>query len=200
MEILDRSLRAGVVFGVILALAAATFLRSTPAPPVDGSQLPPPVVTAIDSDRNALINVDNTLEDDRFVTWTSSVGLQTCLYVALTTEDGSPDLRSASSLEIAVASVCGPPGVQPTDSLTLTRSIADPQTKFGIVALLLPDDFEGLEWTIGATPSPSRVATASQTAVFIYEATDWDEAATNGTIHIECECGTFTINPGFEVR
>lgn len=197
MEIFERSLRSGVVLGGMLALAAAALLRSAPAPAVDGSDLPPPVVAAIGSDQSALVNVENTLEEGRFVAWTSSVGLQTCLHIAIATGGDASDLREASSWEVAVGSVCGPADVRPTDSLTLIRSVADQENGYGVVAMLRGGDIEEVDRSLEAVPSPSRIAAASGVAVLVYEGTDWEEAASLGTIDVNCECGSLTIDPGF---
>lgn len=189
-------MRTGVVFGAILALAAVAFVRSEPAPTVDTSLLPQPVVTAADNETELFLNVEHVVKDNRYVAWTSSIGLQTCLHTAITTGN-TARIRDSAPADITLGSVCGPPRTRPTDSLTLAQPAADPENHHGIIVLWGSEEPPGSQWTITTNPAPTHIDARSPIAVIEYHDTDYQQAAAAGNIHIRCSCGDITVNPGF---
>jgi hypothetical protein len=196
VEAFDRSVRAGVVLGVVLALAAAALLRSAPAPALDGSDLPDTVVAALDSDA-ALVDVTVVLQDDHFVAWTTDLGLQACLDVAISTAPPPRVIDEAPPGDIVLGSVCGPVGTLPTDSITLTRTVADAAGRYGVVVLVFPDEYRAAEWDIDVTPSATRLLLAPNAAALEYDGEDWERASAGVAIEVDCGCGSFHSEVGF---
>jgi hypothetical protein len=181
----------------MLALVAIALVRSTPAPALDGSALPTSVVVVLDDDPEALIEVDVVLRDDQFVAWTTDLGLQTCLHLAATKKPGPHPIESTPPDQIVFGSVCGPHGTLPTDSLTLARSVVGTAGTYGVMALALPDEYEGSDWEVEATPAPSRTVATSTAAALVYDGDDWPDAGTGVSIDVRCDCGSLTSKLDF---
>jgi hypothetical protein len=179
-----------------MALAAAALLRSAPAPALDGSDLPDAVVEALDTNA-ALVDVTLVLQDSHFVAWTTDLGIQRCLDLAISKASPRRAIADASPGDIALGSVCGPIGALPTDSVTLTRSVADADNRFGVVAVVLPDEYRTAEWDLDVTPTPTDLLRAPDAAALEYSDEDWEQAVAGVTIEVVCDCGSFETKVGF---
>ena len=193
MDAFDRAARAGVVFGVALALVAAAFVRSAPAPPLTGSGLPGSVVAALD-DPLTVIDVEVLFDEERFTAWTTNTGVQRCLHVAITTADPVRSIGATHSDDISVGTVCGPPGVAPTDSLVLRRTVSDAEHRFGVAIGTVPLDYTVTKWEVVAEPEPSRVITSGDAFALVYRGETWETAAAGVGVVVVCSCGGFATN------
>ena len=192
VDAFDRAARAGVVVGVALALVAAALVRSAPAPSLTGSGLPGSVVAALD-DPVTLVDVEVMFDEERFVSWTTDTGVQQCLHVAITKADPVRSIETTHRDDIAVGSTCGPPGVAPSDSLALNRSLSDAEHKFGVVIGTVPADYR-VDWEVVASPEPSRLVTHGDAFALVYRGDMWEAAARGVGVEVDCACGGLTMN------
>ena len=170
---------------------AAAFVRSAPAPSLTGSGLPESVVAALD-DPLTVVEVEVLFDEERFVAWTTNTGVQRCLHVAITTADSVRSIGTTHRDDIAVGSVCGPPGVAPTDSLALSRSVSDTEHRFGVAIGTVPSHYTVADWAVVTDPEPSRVIIGGDGFALVYRGDTWEAAAAGVGVDVVCACGGFT--------
>jgi hypothetical protein len=176
-----------------LALVAAAFVRSAPAPSLTGSGLPESVVAALD-DPLTVVEVEVLFDEERFTAWTTNTGVQRCLHVAITTADPVRSIGTTHRDDVSVGTVCGPPGVAPTDSLVLSRTVSDAELRFGVAVGTVPSDYSATEWEVVADPEPSRAITRGDAFALVFRGARWKAAASGVGIEVVCACGGFTSN------